>query len=281
MSLNNYAVFCRAEPLFSPGELVIASLCLEQSLALCADGHCREQPSVWLWRSQADGDSGHTGSRPFIAIILGPSPNCGELAGVRWGEAGGSEWRGFIEPRDGGRKRDEAGSGRWSLIRDWTAANLPAASAQHRDYWGGKKREHTPLQFNLSSSSSLSLTALFSSLFIVVSILPRKLSFSDSFCRSLLHRLSWFSTFWCPPLCFLSLLSISITLPPMCGQRAEACTWLRSTPSPVTVITDINTRPICRITAINQAALLKGHLVNFHLPAALTDSLRVWYGMET
>lgn len=127
----------------------------------------------------------------------------------------------------------------------------------------------------------LSLTALFSSLFIVVSILPRKLSFSDSFCRSLLHRLSWFSTFWCPPLCFLSLLSISITLPPMCGQRAEACTWLRSTPSPVTVITDINTRPICRITAINQAALLKGHLVNFHLPAALTDSLRVWYGMET
>ena len=58
---------------------------------------------------------------------------------------------------EGGRV-DEAGSGRWSLIRDWTAANLPAASAQRRDYWGGKKREHTPPRFNLSSSSSLSLS---------------------------------------------------------------------------------------------------------------------------
>lgn len=51
--------------------------------------------------------------------MFGPSPNYGELAGVRRGEAEGFRMRGFTEPRDGGRKSgNEAGSGRWSLIRD-------------------------------------------------------------------------------------------------------------------------------------------------------------------
>lgn len=127
----------------SLGALVIVSLYLvswEQRLLLCVDGQRWEQRDVWLWHSQADSDAGHIDFRPFIVIMFGPSPNCRELAGGRRGEAGGSDWG--LHWTEGWReeKRDEAGSGRWSLIRDWTAANTLAASAQHRDYWGGRKR---------------------------------------------------------------------------------------------------------------------------------------------
>lgn len=129
----------------SLGALVIASLYLvswEQRLLLCVDGQRWDQRGVWLWHSQADSVAGHTGSRPFIAITFGSPPNYSELAGVRRGEAGGSDWglhwtAGWRE-----EERDEAGSGRWSLIRGWTAANLLAASAQHRDYWTEEENLH-------------------------------------------------------------------------------------------------------------------------------------------
>lgn len=100
-----------------------------------------------------------------------------QTEGVYWTE----RWR--EEERDG------EGSGRWSLIRDWTAANLPAASAQHRDYWGGRNREYAPLWFTLSTSlSSSSYLCFILAVFFILRLdfyLPCSLSSSDSFCESL------------------------------------------------------------------------------------------------
>lgn len=196
------------QPLFSPGELVIASLCLEQSLALCADGHCREQPSVWLWRSQAQA------TRATQALVLSSQLYLVLLliaeSWLEWGEErlevqseGGLLNRGMEGERG---TRQGRGDGRSLGTEQLPISQLPLLNtgiteeAKSRNiHHRGSIFPHPPL--------SLSLTALFSSLFIVVSILPHKLSFSDSFRRSLLHRLSWFSTFWCPPLCFLSLIN--------------------------------------------------------------------------
>lgn len=74
-SLINCAVFCRAGLPLAPGALVIASVCPpssgEQSLLLCADGQCRERRGApGSDTVEPTGDAGHTGSRPFIAIIF-------------------------------------------------------------------------------------------------------------------------------------------------------------------------------------------------------------------
>lgn len=129
--LNNCENFCSADNLLVwvnwSWLLSVSVLLWEQRLLLCTDGRCWEHRGVWLRHSQAAGDEGHTGSHPFMAIMFSPSPNCWELPGVRRGQAGGPNW-GFYWTA-------ETGSWRWLLIRDWTAANLPAASAQCRDYW--------------------------------------------------------------------------------------------------------------------------------------------------
>lgn len=96
-----------------PGRsLSLSGLVWEQRLVLCAAGRHWEQRGVWLRHSRADGDSGHTGSRPFIAVMLGPSPNCGELAGVRQVEARGSDWGRLLQKRVEGREGGEQGQGR-------------------------------------------------------------------------------------------------------------------------------------------------------------------------
>lgn len=101
--------------------LSLSGLLCEQRLLLCLDGQHWEQQGVWLWHSQANGNSGHTCSCPFIEIMFGPSANCWELAGVRRGEDGGLD-SGDLWTKDRGRKRGMwQGSGRWWLIRDWTA----------------------------------------------------------------------------------------------------------------------------------------------------------------
>lgn len=166
------------------GALVIASQNLvswEQRLLLCVDGQRWEQQGVWLWHSQADSGVGHTGFRPFIAITFSPSPNCRGLAGVRRGEAGGSDWglhwtEGWKEEEE----RDEAGSRRWSLIRDWTAANLLAASAQLRNYWGDRINMHITVvhvctslifTFHLFSNPTLLCIVFFHAIFKSLSLI--------------------------------------------------------------------------------------------------------------
>lgn len=101
--------------------------------------------------------------------------------------------------------RDEAGSGRWSLFRDWTAAKFPAASAPHRAYCGGIAVVHFPL---LISSIYHPLSFLF---FLAISLSI----------VLFIHNLSWSSSLSCLLLCFISLVSISITLPPVCGAKGS------------------------------------------------------------
>lgn len=104
--------------------------------AFTVRGQYWEQQGVWLWHSQANGYSGHTGSRPFIAIMCGPSANCWELAG----EAGGLDWGGFMNwGMEGGREGCGRGQGDGCSLG---TEQLAAASAQHRDEWASRDREY-------------------------------------------------------------------------------------------------------------------------------------------
>lgn len=89
------AEFCRTDPPFDLAALVISPLSIfllwEQMPSVCTVDQCWQQWGVWPRHSQADGDVGHTGSSPFIAIIFASS-NCRKLAAVRLTEAGGWYW---------------------------------------------------------------------------------------------------------------------------------------------------------------------------------------------
>lgn len=171
--------------------------------AFTVRGQHREQQGVWLWHSQANGDSGHTGSRPFIAIMCGPSANCWELAGVRRGEAGGLDWGGFMNwGMEGGREGCGRGQGDG---RSLGTEQLAAASAQHRDEWASRNREYFHQPFLIV----LVFFICFCFCFL------RRLSVFLSLILSVNQCLTWISILWCLRLCY--------ALPPVCGQRAGAC----------------------------------------------------------
>ncbi|CAB1435427.1 unnamed protein product [Pleuronectes platessa] len=81
-------------PPLGPGAPVIAFLYLLSSgnkAAHCVHTDSGESGEASGSHTAGPDGVGHTGSLPFSAIISGPSPNCGELAGARPAEAGGLE----------------------------------------------------------------------------------------------------------------------------------------------------------------------------------------------
>lgn len=109
-------------PPLGPGALVIASLYLVSSGNKGSD--CVQMDNVENNEASGSDTVKPTTTRATQALVLSsqlfsaPSPNCGELAGARRREAGGSELRALLNRGWREEERDEAGSGRWSLIRD-------------------------------------------------------------------------------------------------------------------------------------------------------------------
>lgn len=228
-----------------------------------------------MWLDTVDNNevSGSDIVRPTVtratqALVLS-SQLCAVLLLIAesWLEWGKNRLLGFYWAE--GRKveeRDEAGSWRWLLIRDWTAANLPAASARHGDYWGGRNAEHACLWYTFPNKFSLPFLffLLFSAFFSVVSL---------CFLNSILHAFCF---------SFDGFFGTCVVFPPfyhfawpffLCGQRTGRRTWLRSTLAPVSFITDISTRPICRVMLINQT--LKRASISSDLLVVSTESQQV------
>lgn len=171
------------------------------------------------------GDVGHTCSRPFITIIFGPSPNCWELAGVRRGEAGGFGPRGFIERRDGGRKRGTRqgqGDGRSLGIEQLPISQLNTGITEEAE------TENMHRCGSLFPPDFPYLPIFFSSVLLslfLISILPRTPSFSDSFCKSLFHCFS-FTAFDAPRCVFYPFYQLaSLFLLRVGKDQASARDW--------------------------------------------------------
>lgn len=177
-------------PPVAPGALVAPSLYLVSSgnkglyCALLDDTENNEasgSDTVEPTATRATQALGLSSQSCWVPLLIAESwPECG-----KWRPEARTEGvccrKGWREERE--ESRDKAGSGRWSLIRGWTVANLPAASAQHSDHWGGRNRKHAPLCFSLSTSLSWLLLYFPSCVFC--------LTISESICKSLFSLLTF------------------------------------------------------------------------------------------